>query len=130
MRNMGKMESFTGTCSYCGQTKIVMAESQKDANERVTLDCSCPGAEMEQRKKDVRVLLDALIGELAPDNGWDPADPEVYESILQMADRIAEESITLCSMRVDDTNLKISRSKGKMNIERSKTIRQGGSIEK
>ena len=42
MRNMGKMESFTGTCSYCGQTKIVMAESQKDANERVTLDCSCP----------------------------------------------------------------------------------------
>lgn len=124
------MESYTGICKHCGQTQIVKAESQEDANERTTLECSCPGGELERTKKHVREQLDVLIGELAPDNGWDPVRPEVFETIKAMADRIAENLISSCAMRVDGTNLKISRSKDKINIERSKTIRQGGSIEK
>lgn len=124
------MESMTGTCRYCGQTKIVEAESQKDADERVTIDCSCPGGELERKKRHVQEQLDELIGELAPDNGWDPVRPAVFNTILKIAYHIVENDISSCAMRVDDSNLKITRSKGKINIERSKTIRQGGSIEK
>ena len=124
------MESYTGTCTYCGLTQIVTAASAEDADARVALECNCPGGELERKKKHVREQLDVLIGELAPDNGWDPVRPEVFEAINAVADRIAENLISSCAMRVDGTNLKISRSKDKINIERSKTVRQGGSIEK
>ena len=124
------MESYTGTCKHCGQTQIITAESQEDADERVSLECSCPGGELERRKKHVKEQLDELIGELSPDNGWDPVRPDTFKTILEVGYRVAEGLITSCAMRVDDTNLKITRSKGKINIERSKTIRQGGSIEK
>ena len=120
------MESMTGTCRYCGQTKIVTAESQEDADERVTVECSCPGGELERKKKHVREQLDELIGELSPDNDWDPVKKETFDSILEVAYCVAEGSISSCAMRVDNTNLKITSSKGKINIERSKTIRQGG----
>lgn len=124
------IKDMTGVCRGCGQTKIVKAATQEEADSAATLDCSCPAGELARRVKHVGEQLDELIGELAPDNGWDPVRPEVYKAVRAMAECIAEDRITSCNMRIDDTNLKISRSKGKINIERSKTIRQGGSIEK
>ena len=124
------MSDMTGVCKYCGQTRIVKAESQEEADAVATLNCNCPGGELEQKKKHVEEQLDELIGELAPDNGWDPVKPEVFVTIKKLAFLITENKISSCAMRVDDTNLKISRSKGKINIERSKTVRMGGSIEK
>lgn len=111
---------------YCGQTKIVKADDQDEANMIASASCGCMEGELERKKEHVKEQLDELIGELAPDNGWDPARPDVFNTILEVAYRVAEGSISSCSMRVDDTNLKISRSKGKINIERSKTVRQGG----
>ena len=124
------LKDLTGCCAYCGQTKIVKAEDQEEANQLATIDCTCPGGELERKKKHVQEQLDELIGELAPDNGWDPVRPKVLEAITNIAYHIAEDSISSCALRVDDTNLKITRNKGKINIERSKTIREGGSIEK
>ena len=124
------MQEMLGTCMYCGQTKIVKAQTQEEANEMTTLDCSCPGGEMVRRKKQVEDQLDQLIGELAPDNGWDAVKPEVYRTISELAAKISEVEITSCTIRIDETNLRITRTKGRINIERSKTIRQGGSIEK
>ena len=127
---MSELKEMTGTCVYCGQTKIIKAVSQEDADRTASIDCNCPGGEMERRKKQVKEQLDELIGHLAPDNGWEPAKEKAFEAIKEIADQVAEENVTSCAMRIDDTNLKISRNKGKITIERSKTIRQGGSIEK
>ena len=127
---MAELKDMTGVCRGCGQTKIVKAYTQMEADSAVTMDCTCPEGELARRKKQVKEQLDELIGELAPDNGWEPVRPEVFQTVREMAERIAENRITSCAMRIDETNLKISRSKGKINIERSKTIRQGGSIEK
>lgn len=124
------MQEMLGTCRCCGQTKIVKAETQEEANEITTLDCSCPGGEIERRKKQVEDQLDQLIGELAPDNGWEAVKPEVYRTISELAAKISEGEITSCTIRIDETNLRITRTKGRINIEWSKTIRQGGSIEK
>lgn len=127
---MVNLKEMTGTCVHCGQTKIVKAMSQEEADHTAAVECNCPGGDMERRKKQVKEQLDELIGYLASDNGWEPAKEETFNAVREIADQIAEEKITSCAMRLDDTNLKISRNKGKITIERSKTIKQGGSIEK
>lgn len=127
---MTERKDMTGTCAYCGQSKIVKAVTQQEADAMASIDCSCPGGEMERRKMHVKEQLDALIGYLAPDTGWEPVKQGVFDSIKEIANRVAEGDITSCAIRVDDTNLKITRNKGKITIERSKTIKQGGSIEK
>lgn len=125
-----ELKEMTGTCEYCGQTSIVKAESQEDADKRATLECGCPGGEMERKKEQVWEQLNDLIGELAPSYGWEPVKPKTFKAIEEIANCVVEDRIASCSMRVEDSNLKITKSKGKINIERSKTIRMGGSIEK
>ena len=130
LNELKELKEMTGTCAHCGQTKIVQAATQDEADHKAAIDCTCPGGDVERRKKQVKEQLDELIGYLAPDNGWEPAKEETFDAIREIADQIAEEKITSCAIRIDDTNLKISRNKGKITIERSKTIKQGGSIEK
>lgn len=121
---------MTGVCRYCGQTRIVKAENQEEADRSVTLNCNCEGGEFERKKKEVGSRLDELIGETAPEYGWEPAEPEVFDTIRAMAMHILAGDIGSVGIRLADTNLKISRNKGKISIERSKTIKQGGTIEK
>ena len=121
---------MTGTCRYCGQTKIIKAEDQEHADALVTIDCNCEGGAFERQKKEVRDTLAALIGEQAPEYGWEATTPHIYECIANMADLVVAGDIASIGLRIAETNLKITRTKGKINVERTKTIKQGGQIEK
>ena len=44
------MDTYQGTCKYCGEVKPIMAESQDAADERVSKDCTCGGAKLEELK--------------------------------------------------------------------------------
>ena len=44
------MDTYQGTCKYCGEVKPIMAESQEEADERVSKDCTCGGAKSEEIK--------------------------------------------------------------------------------
>lgn len=44
------MDTYQGTCKYCGEIKPIMAESQVVADERVSNDCACGGAKLEEIK--------------------------------------------------------------------------------
>ena len=44
------MDTYQGTCKYCGNEKSIMAESQSAADEQVSKDCSCGGAKLEKIK--------------------------------------------------------------------------------
>lgn len=44
------MDTYQGTCRYCGDIKPIMAESQEAADERVSNDCVCCGAKIEEIK--------------------------------------------------------------------------------
>ena len=130
MENMEKIKELTGVCRYCGQTRIVKAADQESADDAATLDCGCPGGELERTKKHIKERLDELIGETAPDNDWTAVSLKAYEAVISAAYCIAEGEIQTCAMRVDGTNLKIARKGDKISIVRSKTVSQGGSIEK
>ena len=123
-------KEMIGVCKYCGQTRAVMAQTQEEADEMASLDCSCPGGEAKRRREELKDRLSELIGELAPEFGWDPVTPEVFKAVAAVADSVADGKIGSASFSIDGTSLKIKRNAKGIAIERSKTIRQGGSIEK
>ena len=43
------MKSYEGKCRYCGETEIMMAESQKEADQITSENCDCGGYEEELR---------------------------------------------------------------------------------
>lgn len=123
-------KDMLGVCHGCGQTKMVKASSQEEADRIATEECDCPAGELQRRKKEFDERLSELIGETAPEYGWEAAQSkETYEAIRKIGHIIAEGEIESAMIRIDKTNLKI-KGGGKLTLERSKTIRQGGTIDK
>lgn len=123
-------KDFLGICQGCGQTKMVKAESQAEADKIATNECDCPEGELQRRKKEFDDRLNELIGETAPDNGWEPAkSKEIFDRIQELGYVVIEGGIESAVIRIDKTTLKI-KGGGKLTLERSKTIRQGGTIDK
>lgn len=44
------MDTYQGTCKYCGNIKPIMAESQEAADERVSDECLCGSKRLEKIK--------------------------------------------------------------------------------
>ena len=54
------MDTYQGTCKYCGETKPIMEESQDAADERVSNKCSCGGAKLEKIKARLMANIDFI----------------------------------------------------------------------
>lgn len=49
------MNTYEGTCRYCGEMKLIIAESQEAADNLISAGCSCGGADEDQKiKKNMR----------------------------------------------------------------------------
>lgn len=128
---MKEVKEIIGTCAGCGQTKVVHARTRKEADEIATQECSCKEGEQIRRINEIDKRLGELIGEEAPEYGWEPAGSvQTLEAIKEIAHIIAAGGIESAGIRINKTNLKIGSRGGKISIERSKTIRQGGLIDK
>ena len=124
------VQDLLGVCKGCGQTMMVVATSQEQADEIATERCDCPAGEMIRKKKELDERLGELIGEEAPQYGWDATTPEIFEAIRQIGHIVSEGKIESVGIRIDKTSLRIANRGGKIVIERSKTVKQGGSIDK
>ena len=124
------VQDLLGVCKGCGQTMMVVATSQEQADEIATEKCDCPAGEMFRKKKELDERLGELIGEEAPQYGWDATTPEIFEAIRQIGHIVSEGKIESVGIRIDKTSLRIANRGGKIVIERSKTVKQGGSIDK
>lgn len=124
-------EIMTGICAGCGQTKTVKAETQEEADLIATEECGCSKGELLRKKRELDQRLGELIGEEAPDYGWEAAESvDIFEAIRKIGHIIAEGGIESVGIRIDRTNLKIGAKGGKIVVERSKTVKQGGVIDK
>lgn len=124
-------KDMIGVCAGCGQTKTVKASTQEEADAVTTEECSCPAGEQKRKTKELDQRLSELIGEEAPDYGWEAAgSKEILEAIRKVGHIIAAGGIESVSIRIDKTLLKIGAKAGKIVVERSKTVRQGGVIDK
>ncbi len=124
-------KDMIGVCMGCGQTKTVKAKDQEEADAVATEECNCPAGEQIRKAKELDQRLSKLIGEEAPEYGWEAASSaEVFGVISAIGHLVAEGSIESVGIRIDKTNLKIGARGGKIIVERSKTIKQGGIIDK
>ena len=124
------VQELLGVCKCCGQTMMVVATNQEQADEIATKKCNCPAGEMIRKKKELDERLGELIGKEAPQYGWDATTPEIFETIKEIGHIVAEGKIESVGIRIDKTSLRIANRGGKIVIERSKTVKQGGSIDK
>ena len=51
------VQDLLGVCKGCGQTMMVVATSQEQADEIATEKCDCPAGEMIRKKKDLKKVL-------------------------------------------------------------------------
>lgn len=125
-----ELQDLLGVCKGCGQTMMVKTANQEQADDIATEKCECPAGEMIRKKKELDERLGELIGEEAPQYGWDATTPEIFETIKEIGHIVAEGKIESVGIRIDKTSLRIANRGGKIVIERSKTVKQGGSIDK
>ncbi|NBH61597.1 hypothetical protein D1155_08040 [Anaerotruncus sp. 80] len=82
------MDTYQGTCKYCGNMKPIIEESQEAADERVSNECACGGAKLEE----VKARLMANINFIARKNEG-KALSQLAEEQVKLLKRAASEIV-------------------------------------
>lgn len=122
------MKNMMGTCMYCGTGIGVMAETQTEANEIASRECSCAESKIENKKKAMRDRIEELAGVGCEELGFSPVDPEICEEIKTVGSLIIESKLQQASFKVDGTNIMIKAGE-KTKVTRKYTYEQTGEIE-
>lgn len=120
---------YTGTCEYCGREEAVIAASIEDADFFVTKECSCQESEEADKMRHMHELLNDLIGEGAPECGFEAVQRDAYAQIVRLAMFVVTGTIKQITLSIDNTKVSIKNSNGKLSAIRTRSVVQGGQIE-
>lgn len=117
------MEALEGKCKYCGQIKIVMAESNTEADKLVTEKCDCLGAEFGLKLEALRENIIALTARgMCEEAGFKPLDDSTINLLVKVGEQIALGKIDKTQIAVEESTLSITRSlKGQIKVIRKTT---------
>ena len=117
------MSLFEGTCKYCGSVQPIMAADQIDADEKVSDDCECGGAELDNKRKAMYKNLDAVCGEDAVKAGMAPLDEEQMEIAKYVGNAVLKGQLTSASLKINNTTLSFNIALDKLKVSRNKKIK-------
>lgn len=100
------MEQMTGTCMYCGQTRLVFADIQANADMIATEECSACDNPV-KKTKQLLENLDSLLGERAIDYGMPAVDEETLDVIKDAGCQIISGNIEAATFKVKGTTVSI-----------------------
>lgn len=123
------MKTIVGRCKYCGVERSVIAENQEDADLQVEKACDCSGADKAEKKKLLHKTLDELAGSKAADLGFTSLDPDTYQIVKMLGDKVVDEIITKVNLKIAGTVIVITNTGGRISAVRTRTYKQGGNIE-
>lgn len=115
------MKEMTGACLYCGQTRIVQADSQERADLIATKECGACDNPLKRTAK-LNKNIESLCGELVREYGMMPLDEEVVENIKNIGALIIGGDIESASFRVADSTIGMKNTKSGVSVYRNKTI--------
>lgn len=112
------MEQMTGTCIFCGQTRLVEAEDQAEANRIAAETCTC-----DNNFKRVRQCADnieKICGETAKDFGMDVVTEEVIDSLKSVGQLCVFGYLLGATFRLADSTVSIKQIKDGVSVSRKK----------
>lgn len=112
------MQTYEGTCPYCGSTEIIMADTQEDADEEVTRRCRCGGYQKMLRRNKLQDAIWTISQEDKERNFR-----EISGSVIAILDNIGydvlEHRIEKAQLLIDQTTVTIAESGGKVKVTRT-----------
>lgn len=113
------MQTFEGTCRFCGQIQPVMAESPEEADSIVTDRCNCDGAIFEKRKACLKENIAEVAGAGCEKYGFNPLDVEITNLLYAAGVMVMLDKMQQISVSADGTAVKISvNTKGQVKVTR------------
>lgn len=86
----------TGSCSFCGQTKIIQVPEeweQGQINEAVTCECECEQAQAYAKAKERKDKAKKRVNELFGGGAEKPVAEDVGHGVKAKVSKMAKESI-------------------------------------
>lgn len=117
------MDTYQGTCKYCGAVQPIMAVSQEAADEEMSNTCDCRGAEMEQKQ----IMLMQQISYIAQgdyDDAFLPLSEMVVKMLKQAGKDIVQGYCDQAEFVVRDSKIKIWNNGEKYKISRIGTRKE------
>lgn len=112
------MTIHDGKCKYCGDIQPIMAMDQIDADEKISDECTCGGAIMEQKKKNLYEKLSFAIGDDSAKVGLQRVTPEQEKVITTAALAVLYEVLDKVTFKIDGTTVTITRTAEKVKVKR------------
>lgn len=116
-----EMNTYEGECKYCGNIQPIMAMDQVDANEKISEDCACMGAELERRKAALMQNLENTIGKNAGESGFKQVGSPQEGIITEMALNVFHGTLQSAACKIGNSTINITSSAGKVKIKRTDT---------
>lgn len=117
---MEQLKEMTGTCRFCGQTRLVEAEDQVQANLIAAEHCIC-----DNNLKKVRQCsenIDQICGETARGFGMEIVSEEVIDAIKEAGTLCVYGLIGSASFRLADSTLVVKQIKDGVAVARKKSV--------
>ena len=112
------MKEMTGTCVFCGQTRLVEAETQTEADRIAAEHCTC-----DNNPKKVRQCsenIEQICGESAKGFGMEIVAEEVKDEIKNIGQLCVFGHVEAASFRLADSTIAIKQIKDGVAVARKK----------
>lgn len=112
------MNEMTGTCMFCGQTRLVEAETQREADRIAAEHCTC-----DNNLKKVRQCsenIEQICGESAKGFGMEIVTEEVKEEIKNIGQLCVFGYVEAASIRLTDSTISVKQIKDGVAVARKK----------
>ena len=109
---------MTGTCMFCGQTRMVEAETQEEADKIAAENCTC-----DNKLKCGRQCaenIDKICGEAAKEFGMDVVVEDLIEEIKAIGTLCIWGYVEAASFRIADSTITIKKTKDAVAVSRKK----------
>lgn len=113
------MAEMTGTCRFCGQTRIIPFEcTQEEADRYAAENCACDN-NMKKRRQ-LCENIDQICGEECKQFGMDILVYDTIEELKQVGTLCVYGYIEAASFRVPDSVIGIKKTKDGVSVSRKK----------
>ena len=111
---------MTGTCPFCGQTQMVEADDQREADKLAAQRCGCDNNL--KRIKQLEDNIDSLCGTDIKAFGMDIVTEEVIDALKTIGALCIYGHIDTAALRIADSSITIKKTKDGASASRKKVL--------